>query len=416
VDAIAANATPAATTGAIDALVALIAGATEAKRDDAAKEAADVLVQVSLANSGFATDIQKHATAALAKLAATSPRGVLLKALHLLSDEREDDTAEQMEAERHAAIGLARTVAKNSAASEQLRKSDALPALMKTVQRVLGALTVTQFIGLVSQLIAIFCNADVPAASAALMDVVAAGKLDNAKAWETILFVGARLPQGTTYDAALDKLMPLVQKKTALDGADAAMLLKAFATAASWASAEGAAKHFEAARDLLVKVDKHADASGNAAMVEAALKAVAALAKAKGAEWTHDEVLGAVAAKLVEANTNRLKDLIFVVKKQAAAGNATEAHARWIRSLQNIIALATPLAAKDLKVLPTVKPSSSWAHHVSLAGAPGPKAAAPAAKATAAAKPLSADAAATGKATVSAFNERIRGGVKRPRS
>lgn len=77
---------------------------TENNLEFLAREAVDILLQVTLDHGAFSLAVRKASVAALDSLTQTAFRCVVTKLIHWLSDDREEDDEEQIRKERHTAL------------------------------------------------------------------------------------------------------------------------------------------------------------------------------------------------------------------------------------------------------------------------------------------------------------------------
>lgn len=358
---------------AVDALCGIATRCKE-KQVEVVREVTDVLLQVSLAGSGFPDALQKKAREYVTNtLVAACPRGVVAKMLHWLSDDREDDSATQISAERELAFQILESGAlKKPNAITALQQDEAIP---KIAARVLSAVSADQFQRLVPTVMQYLGASE--ASLSTVLDGIVGSKFDTSRAWEAMSMLSRHLPRASAFAAAaaggaaaastgtdaavaktaatfrcdtpLEKIAAVVSKKNALDNADVLSMLKAFAASAALASNDAAAKKIDLAKDILNKVMSHATLSNNFTAIEAAILAFASLVARDevGAKANIDDVLAASLKKFVtETVTPGLQQYSFAFKKEGRDGSPRESQTV-IACLENIQAVGSKLAEKQ---------------------------------------------------------------------
>jgi hypothetical protein len=379
-------ATDALRRGAIDALTGVAARA-KSKLVDITREVTDVLLQVSLPDSGFDAALQRAARERVTgQLAQVCPLGVVSKLLHWLSDDREDDSAAQIEAERELALSILETTPSlmRAPAVDAIRADEALPKIAARVLTAVSAAQYQRLVPIIAGLIfapatsaspsAFAASADgaaAPAAAAstatadaavsALVDAVTGAKHDTPRSWESLAALTRVLPKSFRSDGALDKLVALLgAKKGLLDGAaaDAVPALRALVVAAQLATNDGAAKRAVAVRDMLLsKALASPDAAANYSLVEAALLALAALVRdEETAKSVDDDATARALQQLATDGSETLDKLVFAIKKEGRS-NVRPVFLTAVMALQNIKAVAAKLGERQ----PTgATPPASW--------------------------------------------------------
>ena len=340
------NGTDALRQAAIEGLAGVAAKSTT-KQVDVTREVCDVLLQVSLQGSGFTDQVRKTAKEQVTKkLIEACPKGVVGKMLHWLSDDREDDTAEQIDAERKLALNILHLPSLSRApALTQIQQDEQIP---KIAARVLSVVSAHQFYRLLP-VIANFVSGT-EASSVAVADAVTGNKCDAEKNWESLYALYKYLPKGLKTDTPFEKLSAIVSKKNALDQGSVdnlGKLLKAFATSCQLASNDVASKKAGVAKDLLVKVLKHKEYSTNYSIVEASVLALASLLRDdESAKANVDDSLAKSLSGLVEEITPMLDKFVYAVKKEGRQ-NAKPSYYIAIAVLENLKTVCSKLAEKQ---------------------------------------------------------------------
>jgi hypothetical protein len=343
--------------GAIEGLAGVALKSTS-KQIDVTREVADVLLQVSLPTSGFSDDVRKKARDLVNKqLIEACPKGVVGKMLHWLSDDREDDEAAQIDAERKVALAvLNNPVLSRAPALAQIQQDEQIP---KIAARVLSVVSAHQFYRLLP-VISNFVAAS-ESSAAAVVDAVCGAKCDSDKNWESLYSISRYLPKGLKTDAPFDKLSATVSKKTSLEGdADSvARMLKAFVAACQLVTSESAPKKVGVAKELAARVLGSAELSANLTFVEAALLSLAALARdEESVKAAIDDSLAASLNALVSGQiAPQFDKYVYAVKKEGRQNARPHDHIA-IACLENIKLIGGKLAEKQS--IPQAGISPSW--------------------------------------------------------
>jgi hypothetical protein len=343
----ATNGTDALRQAAIESLAG-VASKSGSKQADVTREVSDILLQVSLQGSGFSEQIRKVAKEQVTKkLIESCPKGVVGKMLHWLSDDREDDTVEQIEAERKLALNILQLPALSRApALTQLQQDEQIP---KIAARVLSVVSANQFYRLLP-IIANFVSGT-EASAVAVVDAVTGAKCDTEKNWESLYALFRHLPKGLKTDTPFDKLSAIVSKKTVLEQSSDEVLmklLKAFASASQLASNDVASKKVGVAKDLLTKILKHKEYSTNYSIIEAALLAFASLIRDdESAKTNVDDALAKSLSTLITEEISPAFDkYVYAVKKEGRQ-NAKPIYLTTLAVLENLKTVGSKIAEKQ---------------------------------------------------------------------
>nr|CCC91348.1 conserved hypothetical protein [Trypanosoma congolense IL3000] len=108
------------------------------------REGADVLMQVTIDEEGFAEPVRASASKALDTLVKTAFRSVVAKLLHWLSDDREAEEDEQLQKERRLAMTRLRKLSQTEAFRSQWTE-EVQEYVLSLIIRVLSAVTAQEF-------------------------------------------------------------------------------------------------------------------------------------------------------------------------------------------------------------------------------------------------------------------------------
>lgn len=341
--------------GAVEGLAGVALKSTT-KQIDVTREVTDILLQVSLANSGFSDDVRKKAKEEVnKKLIEACPKGVVGKMLHWLSDDREDDEAAQIDAERKMAMNILHNPAfSRGPALAQIQQDEQIP---KIAARVLSVVSAGQFYRLLP-IIANFVSAS-ESSAAAVVDAVCGPKCDSDKNWESLAAISRLLPKGLKTDAPFDKLSAIVSKKTSLEGdvESVAKMLKAFVAACQLVANDSAAKKVGVAKDLLTRVLSNSELALNFTIVEAAVLAFAALLREEDSVKTavDDSLAKSLSAFVAEASP-LFDKYVYAVKKEGRQNARAHYHTA-VACLENLKTIGGKLAEKQSVFQSGISPS-----------------------------------------------------------
>lgn len=332
--------------GAIEGLTGVCLKSTT-KQVDVTREVTDVLLQVSLPTSGFSESIRKLAKEQVTKqLIEACPKGVVGKMLHWLSDDREDDEASQIDAERKLALQILQLPAfSQPPVLTQIQQDEQIP---KIAARVLSVVSASQFYRLLP-IITNFISTSESSATA-VVEACVGPKCDSEKQWESLAVLTRVLPKGLKTDGPFEKISAIVSKKGAFDGEAQSVtrMMKAFVAACQLASNETASKKNSVAKDVLSKILSHKDLSNNYTVIEAGILALAALMR-DGDENVKSHVDDALASTLstrIESEFAPLFDkYVYAVKKEGRE-NAKLHYHQAITCLENLKTIGAKLAQK----------------------------------------------------------------------
>jgi hypothetical protein len=310
------------------------------KMTELIRDASDVLFQMSMDGSGFAPEVRKAAKEAITtNLAHASVLGVAVKAIHLLSNDRWNDEAPQLEAERRGALDLLKqlTAAKN----KELWSEDSEMKLLKVVAQVLPVVSageMTRLLEAIGQLPSVAAKEGAP-----LVEQVLKLKTDSPRGLEAIAKLNKCMPKDAVNDAIIDKVMPLLTKAKSSD-ASATAVGRALVSAARHASSEKADKHIASIRTALAK-----NGGESWTYTEALLAALAILAnkntEAFAAVLADDTFVSTVTGLAEQASDLELR-VLFAAKKAAAAKEENRRHAEAVACLKHIVHMGAFVAVR----------------------------------------------------------------------
>jgi hypothetical protein len=319
------------------------------KSTELVRDITDVLFQISLPTSGFAPDVRKAAKEAVSTtLPGVNVLGVAVKAVHLLSNERWNDEAEQLELERRGALDLLHQLTSNKNKEQWNEEAETkLLKIVPTVLTVLSAAEVGRFLGDVSHLPSIAAKEGAP-----LVEHVLKLKLDGPRGLETVAKLRSVLPKEAVNDAIIDKIAPLLTKAKSADPFST-QIARTFVFAARHASAEKAGKHIDTVKKALAK-DGHESWTFTEALL-ASLSILGAKAPEALNELLADDAFRADVSKIAKEASELEAKLIFAAKKAALGHEASLKHSEAIEALKHVVHLG---AFIDVKKAPELKPCS----------------------------------------------------------
>eukprot|EP00672_Neobodo_designis_P025333 CAMPEP_0174832408 /NCGR_PEP_ID=MMETSP1114-20130205/3662_1 /TAXON_ID=312471 /ORGANISM="Neobodo designis, Strain CCAP 1951/1" /LENGTH=453 /DNA_ID=CAMNT_0016066267 /DNA_START=42 /DNA_END=1403 /DNA_ORIENTATION=+ len=328
--------------GFADLCVAAAKFLDAAKIVDVIRDVSDVLLQISLPSSGFDNDVRKIAKEAVSvTLPGVSPLGVAIKCIHLLSNDRWNDEAKQLELERKGALDLLQLVCGPKHAAKWTE--DDLSKLLKFVSHafsVVAAFEMSRMIGAIAQIPAVQEKKGAP-----LVDAVLKLKMDGPRGLESVSKLRVALPKDAENDAIIDKIAPLLTKAKAADPV-ATQVARTFAFAARYASAEKAEKHIGTVRAALKK-----NSGDSWTFTEALYLALATLGQKAPEAFAplleDDEFRAAVHATATEASAAEPK-VAFAGQKAAIANEPTHKYSDAVECLKNVVRVGAFIEVKKV--------------------------------------------------------------------
>jgi len=365
---------------AIKVLVGLASITSAEKRPDYfAREGADILIQVVLADStdgeGYTSDVRDAAKKSLDELAAINMKSVLTKLVHLISDDREADEAEQLSRERTFALGMLQrlSVQKNTASqwTEEVQQH-----FLTVLSVVLHTVTKDEFVKLLDiagHLPLVKEKNFTPILESYLNG---ASTLESIRQLESVNMLAQRVLRTTAVQFPLlaEKLVSLQFVKSinmTLDSVDELQLaqLKVLVAAARLANADAAAPLLgelmaAAAASNVFRAD-----GNNVTLVEGLLFALAHLGSKIGEPFVALLNAPELGQQLEQSRVSvdaLEKIVLFDIKKRLVDADEKPGSqdARHLAALQNISTILTAFTKKEVPSIASVAPS--WARGAKL--------------------------------------------------
>lgn len=369
---------------AIKVLVSLASITNAEKRPDYfAREGADILIQVILADAadgeGYSVVVRDEAKNALEQLATINLKSVLTKLVHLISDDREADEAEQLSRERVFALGMLQRLSANLKSAATQWTEDVQQHFLTVLSVVLHTVTKDEFVKLldIAGQLPVVKEKNFTSILESYLNGVSS--LDSLRQLESVSILAQRVLRAAVvlpFPLLAEKLVALQFVKSiqmAAESADETQLaqLKLLVAASRLASAESAAPLLGELMVAIATTNVFNAETNNVTLIEGLLFALSNLGSKIGEPFIAMISTAELSQKLAEnlAAVDALTKIVtFEIKKRLIDGDAENKpgsqDARCLAALQNISKILTALTKKEVPAVALVAPS--WARGAKL--------------------------------------------------
>lgn len=337
----------------------------ELRPDYFAREGADVIIQVILDDVGFTANVRAAAKDALQALIVASFKAVVTKLIHLISDDRESDDADQIQKERTFAWETLLQLSKNKKDYGPQWTEEVQQHFLQCLSVVLHTVPRDEFakmIEVASSLSTVRDQQFIP-----LLDAYLGGcKLDGIRSLEGLSMIAAVIPRGPVVTTLAEKVTKdqLIKKIDFKGEATPLQLaqLKVLVFAARTASNDAAQVLIGEVLGAIIGSGIFDDSSNceSLVVVESLILCLVYLHPKCGAVMLaalSDPTLAEKLGKTTEDLTQLHKQILFAVKKKVDASTATNEDAATLTVLENLKYLIAPLAKRQMPALASFSPS-----------------------------------------------------------